>query len=269
MYYVDVHTHLTDTQFDADRSAVIQRAEAAGVGVMIVNGTDPHSNRQTLDLARSHRSVRAAAGIYPLNAVWDRLPETLPFQVAGFDIDAEIRWIEAAAGRGELLAIGECGLDGHWVGESTFDRQEEVFCRLLEVARLHDLPVIVHSRAREPRTIDLLRHVGQKRVDFHCYGGRTQAAITAAEDEPGWYFSIPANCRRNEAFGKMLRKLPPEKILTETDAPYLSPARGQRNEPAHVVGTIEYLASLRGWTTQVARDRVWQNCCDLFRCAAP
>ena len=83
-------------------------------------------------------------------------------------------------------------------------------------------------------------------------------------ENDGWYFSIPANARTNTAFSWMLRTLPAERILTETDAPYLGPVRGERNEPANVVGTVECLAELRGWTVEQARDQVYRNYRALF-----
>ena len=83
-------------------------------------------------------------------------------------------------------------------------------------------------------------------------------------EEDGWWFSVPGNARRSESFTKMLRELPPERILTETDAPYMSPVPGTRSEPAAVVGTVAYLAELRGWSEEEARDLVWRNYRALF-----
>ena len=208
--------------------------------------------------------VRPALGIYPIDAVCDRLPEDFALEVEPFDVDAEIRFIDEMAAAGRLAAVGECGLDGHWVGEETFARQEAVFEALIDVAMRHDLPLIIHTRKREQRAAEILRHAGATRVDFHCYGGKVKQALRWARED-GWWFSIPANSRRSEAFAKMLKELPEERVLTETDAPYLSPAPGVRNEPANVAGTVEHLAELRGWDVDTARARVWQNFDDLFQ----
>ena len=99
---------------------------------------------------------------------------------------------------------------------------------------------------------------------MHCFGGRTKLALKTAEED-GFYFSIPANAARNEAFKKMLRILPLHLILTETDAPFLSPQRNTRNTPKSVVETIKLLANLRGSSTQEAKDLVWQNYSKLFK----
>ena len=263
MPYVDVHTHLTHERFDGDLDQVVDRAVKAGVAAMVVNGLEPESNRRTLELAARYPEVRPALGIYPVNAVCDRLPDTLPFEVPRFDVHAEIEFIREQARAGNLAAVGECGLDGHWVGESTFSRQEEVFEAFIEIAMEADLPLIIHTRRLEMRSIEILRHYRPVKVDFHCFGGKTGLAREVAEQD-GWHFSIPANARTNTAFSKMLRILPPGKILTETDAPYLGPVRGERNEPANVVRTVECLAELRDWTVEQARDQVWRNYRELF-----
>jgi TatD DNase family protein len=261
--YVDVHTHLTHEKFAGEVEAVVARATAAGLGAIVVNGLEPRSNRAIQALAARHPVIKPALGIYPIDAVNDRLPAGFPLAVERFDVDAEIAYIRAEAQAGRLAAVGECGLDGHWVGPETFARQEEVFVALLEIAMDCDLPVIIHTRKLEQRSADILKAHGARKVDFHCFGGRVKLAQACAENER-WWFSIPANARNNEAFRKMLQVLPEDRILTETDAPYLGPVKGQRNEPANVVGTVELLAQERGWSVDEARERVWKNYVELF-----
>jgi TatD DNase family protein len=261
--YVDVHAHLTDARFAADLPDVLARARAAGLGAIVVNGLCPATNAAVVAMAARDPLVQPATGIYPIDAVNALLPADFQLQVARFDVDAEIAAIRARAAAGQIVAVGECGLDGHWVGEETFAEQERVFLALLEIAVEHDLPAIIHTRKREERAIEIIRHHGVKKVDFHCYGGRVKSAVKAAQ-ELGAYFSIPANARVNEAFRKMLTELPPERILTETDCPYLAPKRGERNEPANVVGTVALLAEVRGWEEPKAAELVIDNYRRLF-----
>ncbi len=260
--YVDVHSHLTHHDFADDLPAVIQRALDAQLSAIVVNGLEPSSNRRILDLAKKYQIIKPALGIYPIEAINDRIG-TLPFEVSKFHVESEIQFIEECAKNGLIQAIGECGLDGYWVGEDTFPRQEEVFERLIEIAMAYDLPLIIHTRKREERSMEILAHYAVKKVDFHCYGGKVKPALQAAERH-GWYFSIPANARNNEAFRKLLRDLPEDFVLTETDCPYLSPTRGARNEPCNVVGTVDFLAELRGWTREEAAQKVWANYQKLF-----
>ncbi len=262
-FYVDVHTHLTHEDFYADRAQVIQRAHEAGLGAIVVNGLEPQSNREILAMAKADPLIRPALGIYPLDAVCDMIPEAFPFPVAKFDVDAEIAFIRSQAAAGNLAAIGECGLDGYYLDEAFLPAQERVFEALIGVALDYQLPLIIHTRKCERRAGEILVAHGATKVNFHCFGGRASLAKEYAETR-GWWFSIPANCTVNEGFQKMLKTLPPEKILTETDAPYLAPVRGQRNEPCHVVGTVERLANYRGWSHEDAKKQVYENYTCLF-----
>lgn len=260
--YVDVHTHLTHDKFHTDVWDVVDRAKKAGVGALVVNGLEPTSNRTILEMAQKDPAIRPALGIYPLDAINHLKPE-LPFPLASFDVDAEIQFIDSMAAQGRVFAIGECGLDGHWVGPETFPEQERVFRALIEVAKKHDLPLIIHTRKLEQRSMEILREHQVQRVNFHCFGGKTRLAIEAAEKE-GWWFSIPANARKSENFTKMLKQLPLEKILTETDAPFLAPEKGTRNEPIHVMDTVAYFGELRNMSTEQAKEQVWKNFQTLF-----
>jgi TatD DNase family protein len=262
-FYVDVHTHLTHEQFANDLLQVITRAQDAGLGAIVVNGLEPKSNREILAMAARHRIVKPALGIYPIDGVHSCLPPDFPFKVEPFSVDEEINFIRESAQKGLIAAVGECGLDGHWCDATTFKAQEKVFEELLDIARTHNIPAIIHSRRLEQRTFEILRNLGVRKANLHCYGGKTKWAIEAAEKD-GYWFSIPAHARVSESFQKLLKKLPPEKILTETDAPYLSPIKGTRNEPANVVHTVQLFAELRGLSVEEGRQQIYQNYRDLF-----
>jgi TatD DNase family protein len=262
-FFVDVHTHLTHDDFALDREKVISRAKDAGLGAIVVNGLEPKSNRMILEMAKSNPVIRPALGIYPLDAVCQSIPTDFPFEVPKFDVLAEIAFIRAEALAGHLAAIGECGLDGYYLGPEYLPGQEKVFEALIGVAMECDIPIIIHTRKCERRAGEILAAHGIKKVNFHCFGGRVTIAKEFAEKH-GWWFSIPAHCTVNEGFQKMLKILPPDQILTETDAPYLPPIKGQRNEPANVVGTVRLLAEARGWTFEEAKARVYENYIRLF-----
>lgn len=261
--YVDVHTHLTHEKFSDDWREVIRSAEAAGLGAIVVNGLEPVSNRKILAMAKEFSVVKPALGIYPIDAVNHLLPLDFKLTVTRFDVDQEIAFIREQALAGSLHAVGECGLDGYWLTQETFAEQERVFRALIAVAQEADLPIIIHTRKLEERAGEILAEMQIKRVNFHCFGGKTKLAQRFAEQN-GWYFSIPANAVVNEAFQKMLSNLPIDQILTETDAPYLGPVKGERNAPANVTGTIRLLAKLRNQTEEQARSQVWQNYLRLF-----
>ncbi|MDE3268933.1 MAG: TatD family hydrolase [Pseudomonadota bacterium] len=261
--YVDVHTHLTHELFSTDLTAVIAAAETAGLRHIVVNGLHPTSNRIILAMAAKFPIVHAALGIYPVEAVADLLPADFSYEVEKFSVADELAFIATQAKSGKLIAIGECGLDGYLVGEETFAAQERVFLRLCEIATDCNLPIIIHSRKRERRIAEVVIHHGIKRVNFHCFCGKVKLAKRLAE-EHGFWFSIPANSRVNQGFQRMMAELPLEKILTETDAPYLAPVRGERNEPKNVVHTVEHLASIRNMSQQQACEQVYRNFLELM-----
>ena len=266
MMYVDVHTHLTHDKFIDDWREVTSRAIAANLGAIVVNGLEPESNRRILAMAKEFPQIKPALGIYPIDAVNHLLPETFTLPVMRFRVDDEIAFIREQALAGNLHAIGECGLDAYWLSEETFAEQERVFRALISIALEADLPIIIHTRKLEERSGEILAEMNVKRVNFHCFGGKVKLAQKYAEQH-GWYFSIPANAGVNEAFQKMLKLLPIEQILTETDAPFLAPSRGERNEPRHVLGTVKLLSDFRGLSLENARDQVWTNYLRLFRTA--
>jgi len=260
---VDVHTHLSHEKFKVDYSQVIARAEEAGLGAIICNGLEPHSNRFVLELSESYEIVKAALGIYPIDAVNDLLPLDFPHRIGRFSVKEEIAFIEDCAAKNKILAIGECGLDGYWLDENTVQAQIAVFEALVDIAIRYDLPVIIHTRKLEEKSAEVLAHLGAKKVNFHCFGGKAKLALKWSENFD-WCFSIPANCRRNDLFGKLLRDLPVEKILTETDAPYLPEIAGQRSEPKDVRATVEYFSEIRGLTFESAQAQIWSNYIRLF-----
>lgn len=265
--YVDVHTHLIHPRFDGEEDAAATRAAQAGLDFVIVNGLEPQSNRATLELCARHPHLLAAIGIYPVDAVahvLDRDAWDNPFPPPeAFDPDAEIDFIDEVASRGEIIAIGECGLDAYWVTDH-MDEQERVLRRLIEVALDHDLPIILHTRKAEARTFEIVQEMGVTKADFHCFGGKLKLARKIAE--AGYYLSIPPSVTRAESFQRMAAKLPLERLLTETDAPYMAPERGIRNEPAFVPRGVEAMAQARGITPDAMATAVRENFRRLFGC---
>ena len=263
MHLVDVHCHLNHTKYDLDRTQVVNESVAAGLSKIVVNGLNPPTNDISLAMAKKTPQVMAATGIYPIDAINHILPQDFKLDILRFDVDEEIARIDRWAKEGLISAVGECGLDGYWVGEETFKEQERVFCELISIAKKNSLPIIIHSRKLERRCFDIMIEQQYFRADFHCYGGKSKLAVRMAE-EHGFYFSIPANARRNESFAKMLRTLPESSILTETDSPFLCPERSGRNHPKNVGGTIDFLAELREISVNDARELVWNNFNRLF-----
>ena len=238
--FVDSHAHVDGEEFDADRVEVLARAREAGVRAILNVGTgDPHGGdfERAVALAEEFEGVYAAAGVHPHDA---RL----------YDGAAERRLSEVLGGSGRVVALGEIGLDFHY-DNSPRDAQREVFARQLRLAMKLELPVIIHSREADDETVEILReeYAGVPRGGvMHCFGGGPKMAEDVLA--LGFYVSFAGNVtfKKADALREVARAVPPERLLVETDCPYLSPApfRGRRNEPARVVETARFLAELRG-----------------------
>jgi TatD DNase family protein len=240
MEFIDSHCHIDGVEFDTDRDDVVARAQEAGVTTMLNVGTgDPHSGafERAVELAEQHSQVYAAIGVHPHDAKL-------------FDDAAEQRLISLARQSKRVIAWGEIGLDYHY-DHSPRETQREVFQRQLRIARELNLPVVIHSREANDDTISILTEEltnYQRAGVLHCFGG--SLAMAQAAIELGFYISFAGNLtfKKAEDLREIARVLPLERLLIETDCPYLTPVpfRGKRNEPARVVETARCLASLHG-----------------------
>jgi TatD DNase family protein len=238
--FVDSHAHIDGEEFDADRSEVVARARAAGVRAILNVGTgDPHGGNfeRAVAVAEELEGVYAAAGVHPHDA---RL----------YTDAAERRLTDVLLGSERIVALGETGLDYHY-DNSPRDVQREVFARQLRLATKLGLPVIIHSREADEETVEILRaeYEGAPRGGvMHCFGGGLKMAEEVLA--LGFHISFAGNVtfKKADALREAALAVPFDRLLVETDCPYLSPVpfRGRRNEPAHVVETARFLAGLRG-----------------------
>jgi TatD DNase family protein len=257
--FVDSHAHIDGPDYDADRDEVIARARAAGVAAILNVGTgDPHSGalERAVDVAERYEGVYAAVGVHPHDA---RL----------FDERAAERLQRLVRASARMLAWGEIGLDYHY-DHSPRDVQREVFIAQLRLARNARLPVIIHTRAADEDTMAILR-AEWAGVDeggiMHCFGGSWSLAETALE--LGFLISFAGNVtfKNAEPLRDIARHVPLERLLIETDCPYLTPVpfRGRRNEPARVVETARVVADLRQLDVAEFAHTTSRNFARLFK----
>jgi len=259
----DVHAHLTHPDLLTDVAGVVARAEAAGLTSIVSNGLNPADNAATLELSRRFPIVKPAIGFYPVDAVLaDMLAagETYPGQRKACSTAEGIAWVRDHVE--QAFAVGEIGLDGYWVKEPFWPAQDEAFRALVRLAMAADKAIIIHTRKRERRTLELLDELGATRVNWHCFTGRLSLAREITRR--GHYLSIPANVRRSESFTRMLEALPRERLLLETDSPYLGPEKDAHNEPANVKHTAAFAAELWHVSEADAAQQLAQNFEALF-----
>ncbi|HZQ08722.1 MAG TPA: TatD family hydrolase [Anaerolineae bacterium] len=248
----DSHCHLTAEEFEPDRAAVIQRAVDAGVTRMLTLGTDVASSRAAIALAERFEPVYAAVGIHP-EAVREASLD---------DLDV----IRELAAHPKVIAIGEIGLDYYW-DKTTAELQQTFFERQLELAADLRLPAAVHDREAHEKIIETIAIYKKVRGVLHAFSGSMEMAQRAFK--LGYVISLggPITFSNNQRAPELIRALPLDKILIETDSPYLAPQpfRGKRNEPAHVKLVAEHIAHVKGLSIERVAAQTTQNAEALFQ----
>lgn len=251
---IDSHVNLHAPQFDADRDAVIDRARAAGVRMMVEISDKLSTFEATHALAMRHPDIWCTVGAHPHEAR-DHTAMTAGDLVA-------------LAARPRVVGIGECGLDFHY-DLSPRDAQAAVFREHIQAARETGLPLVVHTREADAVMAGILteEHArGPFKLLMHCYTSGPELAETAAK--LGAWFSVSgiATFKAAEDVRAVIRAMPADRIIVETDCPYLAPVphRGRRNEPAYIGHVLEKLAEIRGWSAEEADRRTADAFFNLF-----
>jgi len=251
---VDSHCHLDFPALAEEGDAVIERARAAGVGAMQTIGTSLASFDRVLAIVDSHPGVWCSIGVHPHRAAKERIEDPRP--------------LLARLGHPKVIGIGESGLD-YYYDHSPRDVQAEVFRAHIAAARTSGLPLIVHSRDADRETIAILEHEmaqGSFSGVVHCYSSSPELGVQAVD--LGLYLGIGGilTFKRSEELRRTVRDLPLERLLLETDAPYLAPEpfRGKRNEPAYVARVAARLAEIKGISVAEVERATTANFFRLF-----
>jgi TatD DNase family protein len=249
---IDSHAHIYYRDYVGDFDEMLQRAADAGIAAILVVGTDIESSREAVTLAEKHPQLYAAVGIHPHDA--SRVTD------ACYDVIREL-----ALSSTKVVAIGEIGLD-FYRDRSPRSDQERVFRTFLRMAAELEKPVIIHDRDAHQQVLDCLREERAHRGVLHCFSGDTTMAAEALA--MGFYISIPGTVTypANEALREVVRATTIDRMLVETDCPYLTPVphRGKRNEPAYVRLAAERVAEVKGLTLEDVARITTKNVRDLF-----
>jgi len=260
MIFVDSHCHIDGEAFDGDRDEVVERAKDAGVKMMLTVGTgNPHNGEieRAVEVAERYENVFASVGVHPHDA-------------KEYDEKAENGLIDLVKSSNKVIAWGEIGLDFYY-DHSPRETQQEVFIKQIRTASKLDLPIIIHSREADNETVEILtEECGGKNFCggvMHCFSGT--AAMARKLMKIGFLISFAGNVtfKKAENLREAARVVPLDKLLIETDCPFLAPApfRGRRNEPLYVVETAKFLAEFYGVEVEKLANQTTQNFLDFFK----
>jgi TatD DNase family protein len=255
MSLIDTHCHLDEEAFDVDRPEVVARAGEAGLAAVVTIGTTAATSARAVEIAAQYPAVFAVVGIQPNYAAqaapgdWERIVEL--------------------ARAGKVVGIGETGLDRYW-DYAPLDVQVDYFRRHLALSRTLDLPFVVHCREAEAEVLAELRRAaaaGPLRGVMHSFAGGVETARECLALGLSISFAGMVTFKKSQALREVVRGIPLDRLLVETDAPYLAPQpmRGKRNEPAFVKATAECLAELLAIPFEEFARRTSENACRLFR----
>ncbi|WP_166245745.1 TatD family hydrolase [Paenibacillus turpanensis] len=251
---VDTHTHMDSNKFDDDRDEAIRRAREAGVSTIVNIGFNRETIPTTLELAEKYPFVYAVVGWHPQDAI-DMKPE---------DLD----WIEELARtHPKVVALGEMGLDYYW-DTSPKDVQKQVFREQIRLARKLSMPIVIHNRDAHQDIIEILREEKAEDVGgiMHCFSGSWETAKQCLDMNFYISFGGPVTFKNARQPKEVLEQVPLDRLLLETDAPYLTPHpyRGKRNETAYVRLVAEEAAHLKGVTLEEIAAITTKNALTVF-----
>ena len=252
--FIDTHVHLNADQYEEDVEEVIERALAAGVSKMVVVGFDRKTIRKAMALTERYSFIYVVIGWHPVDAV-DCTEE-------------DLEWIEELSKHPKVVGIGETGLDYYW-DKSPKEIQQDVFRKQIQLAKKVDLPIIIHNRDATADVVRILEEEDAKEVGgiMHCFGGSVEVARQCIDMNFLISLGGPVTFKNAKAPKKVAAEIPLEKLLIETDAPYLTPHphRGKRNEPFYVTLVAEEIAKIKELPIEEVASVTTKNALKLFQ----
>ncbi|MGG2945061.1 TatD family hydrolase [Bacillus safensis] len=250
----DTHAHLNAEQYNEDLEQVIERAKSEKVEKIVVVGFDRPTITRAMELIEEYDFIYAAIGWHPVDAI---------------DMtDEDLAWIKDLSQHEKVVAIGEMGLDYYW-DKSPKDVQKEVFRRQIALAKEVKLPIVIHNRDATEDVVTILKEEGAAEVGgiMHCFTGSLETAKACMEMNFYISFGGPVTFKNAKKPKEVVKEIPSDKLLIETDCPYLTPVpfRGKRNEPSYVKYIAEQIAELREISFEELAELTTINAKKVFR----
>lgn len=253
MQFIDTHTHIYLKEFDEDRSEIIERAKRNGINEILLPNIDSSTTQAMFDLSEQYAQCYPMVGLHPgsVKANWEE----------------ELTKLQLFLTKDKVVAVGEIGMDLYW-DQTYIEEQRLAFRQQIQWAKDNQLPIVIHARDAFDEIFEILDDVIDDRLTgvFHCFTG-TVAQAQKIMTYPGFYMGIGGVVTyKKAAMHEVLDKVPLEKLMLETDAPYLSPVpyRGKRNEPSYLVHSAEKLADIHGVTLKELAEITTKNARKLF-----
>ncbi|QBQ06534.1 TatD family hydrolase [Sporosarcina pasteurii] len=252
--FIDTHVHLNADQYEEDVEEVIERALEAGVSKMVVIGFDRKTIRKAMELTERYPFIYAVVGWHPVDAV-DCTEE-------------DLEWIESLAAHPKVVGIGEMGLDYYW-DKSPKEVQQKLFRRQIQLAKKVNLPIVIHNRDATADVVRILKEEEAEQVGgiMHCFSGSVEIAKECITMNFLISLGGPVTFKNAKGPKQVAKEIPLNKLLIETDAPYLTPHphRGKRNEPVYVTLVAEEIAKLKEVSIEEVASITTENALKLFK----
>ncbi len=256
---IDSHAHL-DFFSEEELNKVIKRAEKENVKAIITQGVNHEKNLRVLEICKKYKIVKAALGLYPLNALNVKVIEGYDDydRNTKFDVDSTLEFIKK--NKSKIVAVGEIGIDFKF----SHDKENQIknFYKIIELSEKIKKPLIVHSRGAEKECVEILETSSNKKIHLHMFSGNKKLIKKA--ESLGYYFSIPCIINKSSHFQMMTEIVNINQLLTETDCPWLSPFPDKKNEPAFIKHTIEKIAEIKKMDKIEVENNIFMNYQKLF-----
>ena len=250
MKLFDTHTHYDDERFDGDRDEVLKNLQKKDIGLVVNASSDMESSVKSIEFSRKYDYLYSAVGVHPHDAI------------KGFDPEKLIEFTKER----KVVAIGEIGLD-YYYDLSPREVQKKIFIKQLNIAKSLDIPVIIHDRDAHKDSLDIIKDIGDIKGVFHCFSGSVEMAIEIIK--LGMYISFagPITFKNAKKSIEVAKSIPQDRILIETDCPYLSPEpfRGKRNDSGYLKYIAEKIAQILNYTYEEVADITFENGRNFFR----
>jgi len=251
MYFIDTHTHIYLSEFDEDRDNIMQKAKEINVEITIMPAIDSSTHEKMFQTESVYQNCYSMIGLHPCSV--------------NQDFGKELSLINEYLAKRKFVAIGEIGLDFYW--DKTFSSEQyEAFRKQIQIALIHDLPIVIHSRNAIDECIDVVSEYPAVKGVFHCFSGNEQQAkkITRLNFMLGIGGVVTF---KNAGLDKVIEKIGLQNVILETDAPYLAPVpfRGKRNEPSYIKIVAEKLSLICNLPLEIIAELTTENARNLFK----